>query len=96
MTLLNLGPKPVPPPFEEFLEIVSFEDGSPSITIATYPITDVISVKVYDEEDAELCFGSHIVPFRWTAQMKQVIDEIDGYEAIELLSILAVDVEPTS
>lgn len=94
MSLLILGPQR--PPIEGALEIVSFEDGSPAITIATYELTDVISVKVYDEEDAELCFGYHTVPFRWTAQMKQVIDDIDGYEAIELLSILAVDAEPTS
>lgn len=87
---------PQRPPIEGALEIVSFEDGSPAITIATYELTDVISVKVYDEEDAELCFGSHTVPFRWTAEMKQVIDDIDVYEAIELLSILAVDAEPTS
>ncbi|MBM7838340.1 hypothetical protein JOC54_001596 [Alkalihalobacillus xiaoxiensis] len=95
MAVLSLGPKPAPIPFDEY-EIVSFEDGSPSIVIATYEITDVISVKVYDDEDAELCFGPHTVPFAWTPQMRAVIDDIDAYEAIELLSILAVDAEPTS
>ncbi|WP_078390698.1 hypothetical protein [Shouchella patagoniensis] len=73
----------------ENIEVLRFEDGTAPIMITTYAVTGSITVKVYDNDDAELVFGECSLWFPWTLEMQRVMEQIDHYEALELLSIFA-------
>lgn len=76
-------------------ELVTFEDGSEAITVRTYALTDAITLKLYNDDEAELSFGPFELSFRWTPVMQRLVADIDHYEAIELLSIFANEAEQT-
>lgn len=74
----------------ETIEKVKIEEDW-TITIRTIPIIPGVSVKVYDEEEAEIVIREHCLPFDWNEETRQLVEEIDTFESIELLSLLAAN-----
>lgn len=74
----------------ETVEKVEIDEGW-MITIRTIPIIPGVEVKVYDEESAEIVVRGHSLPFGWNEETRQLVEEIDTFESIELLSLLAAN-----
>ncbi|MEK4031023.1 hypothetical protein MKZ02_21105 [Pseudobacillus sp. FSL P4-0506] len=73
---------------KETIETVEIQPGE-TITILHVPIIPGVTVKIYDAEVAELSIGKMDIMFAWNDETRDMIENIDDFEAIELLALLA-------
>ena len=73
------------------IELLNVGDGH-DIVIETVQLSEGISLKVYDQKDAELIIEGGRekveIPFNWNAKAQAMVERINDLKAIELFGLI--------
>ncbi|MGY4690307.1 hypothetical protein [Salibacterium sp. K-3] len=58
------------------------------IVIRTYPVIPGVVIRTYGDDSAEMRIGQADIPFALNAETRPIIENIDEFEAVELLALL--------
>ncbi|MBS4193475.1 hypothetical protein [Lederbergia citri] len=69
------------------IELVEIEEGR-GVVIETAKLLPGVTLKVYDQQDAELVVEKIDIPFKWTEKTQDMFGKLDELKAVDLFEIV--------
>ena len=71
------------------IELLNVGDGH-DIVIETAYLSECMTLKVYDQKDAELIVNNFEIPLKWTDKARTMIEKLDEVKAVELFGLINI------